>query len=202
RRRRRRWPRPRALRALRRRLRTDHARVSAAGTILAITNVGSDRHDTGRGHPERAARLTAAVDGIADADRHGAATIVQLEARPATRAELTRVHDERHVDAVARLSAAGGGAVDPDTWASRGSFDTAVLAAGSGLRAIEALRAGEGDAAFVAARPPGHHASRDRAQGFCLFNNIAVTAAALAADGDRVLVVDWDVHHGNGTQDI
>ena len=77
-----------------------------------------------------------------------------------------------------------------------------MLAAGCGIAAIEALERGDADAAFVAVRPPGHHATRERGQGFCLLNNIAVAAAALAERGARVLIVDWDVHHGNGTQEI
>jgi acetoin utilization deacetylase AcuC-like enzyme len=126
--------------------------------------------------------------------------MVPVAPRPATRTELARVHDVRYLDALAQLCAAGGGELDPDTPTAVGSYDTAILTAGLGLEAVAVLRRGEAAAAFVAGRPPGHHAQRDRGMGFCLVNNVAVTAAALVAAGERVAIVDWDVHHGNGTQ--
>jgi acetoin utilization deacetylase AcuC-like enzyme len=108
------------------------------------------------------------------------------------------------VEAIARLSAQGGGALDADTVASAGSFEAALHAAGGSVRAVDALLDGTGGPAFCGLRPPGHHAEPARAMGFCLFNNVAV-AARHALDGhgaERVLVLDWDVHHGNGTNDI
>jgi acetoin utilization deacetylase AcuC-like enzyme len=158
-------------------------------------------HDTGPGHPERPARLRAVEDGLSRTNAaHEAQSHVEL--RSATRAEVERVHTPEHLDALEATCRAGGGRIDADTVASRGSWDAALLAAGAGIAAVEALEAGQGDAAFLALRPPGHHAVPAHSMGFCLINNVAVTAAALAATGRRVLVVDWDAHHGNGTQDI
>jgi acetoin utilization deacetylase AcuC-like enzyme len=155
-------------------------------------------HDAGHGHPERPARLEAVISG---ARRHDVAdALVPLAPRRAERTELERVHPGAYLDAIERFCRAGGGRIDADTAANTSSWDVAVLAAGAGLAAVEALDRGEGDAAFCAVRPPGHHATGARAMGFCLLNNIAVTAAALAARGERVLVVDYDAHHGNGTQ--
>jgi acetoin utilization deacetylase AcuC-like enzyme len=168
--------------------------------LLVVAPSNSDAHDTGPGHPERIGRVEAALAGIDDA--HLDDLIVRDAGRDATRDELVRVHDERYVAALEAFAREGGGRLDPDTVVARGSFDAATRAAGSGLRAVEVLDAGAADAAFVVVRPPGHHAVAARGQGFCLFNNIAVTAAALAARGERVLIVDWDVHHGNGTQEL
>ena len=100
------------------------------------------------------------------------------------------------------MCAGGGGRLDPDTYASPGSFDAARLAAGAGLTAVTALRAGHGDAAFCAVRPPGHHASATESMGFCMISNVAVVAASLADEGERVMVLDYDAHHGNGTQAV
>lgn len=157
-------------------------------------------HDPGRGHPERPARLDAVLAGV-EQQAIGEA-LAELPLRAATLAELGRVHTDAYLDRLVNLCRAGGGALDADTIASAVSWDAAVLAAGAGLAAVETLDAGGHDAAFLALRPPGHHALPGRAMGFCLLNNVAVTAAALADRGERVLVVDWDAHHGNGTQDI
>lgn len=133
-------------------------------------------------------------------DLHLGSDLVLLPARTADTSELQRVHSPEYLTELERRCLAGGGALDPDTYATHASWDASRLAAGAGLVAIEALsRAGTG-AAFVVARPPGHHALADRSMGFCLINNVAVAAASLAASGERVLIVDWDVHHGNGTQ--
>ena len=168
--------------------------------VLVSNMAARDGHDTGPTHPERPARLVAVERGLAATGMGDA--LAPLDGRFAGRAELTRVHSAQHLDAIALLAASGGGDVDPDTRISRGSWDTARWAAGTGLAAVEALEQGEGQAAFVAIRPPGHHATRDTAMGFCLLNNVAIAAAALADRGERVAIVDWDVHHGNGTQDI
>jgi acetoin utilization deacetylase AcuC-like enzyme len=116
--------------------------------------------------------------------------------------DLLRVHSADYLNRLEEFVSVGGGDLDPDTPVSSGSWEAAVLAAGCGLEAADRLLAGEAEAAFVAVRPPGHHATRSRAMGFCLINNAAVTAAALSASGHRALIFDWDVHHGNGTQDI
>ncbi len=168
--------------------------------LLVISNRAGDEHDTGRFHPERSGRTLAAHSGLARAGLSDA--LLEVEALPATRAQLERVHSDEYLLALELQCAAGGGSLDPDTPFSAGSWGTAVRSAGAGLQAVAALDAGEAEAAFVLTRPPGHHALPDRGMGFCLFNNIAVTASALADRGERVLVLDWDVHHGNGTQAV
>lgn len=169
--------------------------------VLVATDPLFAEHDPGRGHPERPARLDAVLAGL---DRVGldAGSRTDLGRRPATRAELERVHPAEYLDRLEEVCASGGGSLDPDTSVSERSFDAAVCAAGAGLAAIEALDAGLSDSAFLAVRPPGHHAVPAHAMGFCLLNNVAIAAAALVARGERVLIVDWDAHHGNGTQAI
>jgi acetoin utilization deacetylase AcuC-like enzyme len=139
------------------------------------------------------------LDGVRAAGVEDA--VVRIAPRQASRDELEALHPPAYLDALERFCAAGGGRLDPDTSASERSWDAAVLAAGAGPDAADRLLAGEADAAFLAVRPPGHHATPTRAMGFCLLNNVAVTAAVLADRGERVLVVDFDAHHGNGTQD-
>jgi acetoin utilization deacetylase AcuC-like enzyme len=168
--------------------------------LLVAASPALDHHDVGPRHPERPARVQAALEGIAEAGLRDA--VITLEPRRATEAELTLVHPVSYLRSLHDFCEAVGGAIDPDTIASPGSWDTALLAAGAALQVVDALAHGDGDVAFVAARPPGHHASATEPMGFCLINNVAVAAAALAARGERVLVVDWDVHHGNGTQAI
>lgn len=173
--------------------------ASGAVAVLFSTHPAYAEHQPGIGHPERPERLQAVLAGVERS--HLDATLVPVEPTPASREDLLRVHPAELVDALERFMAAGGGQIDGDTAVSEGSWDAALLAAGAGLDAVDRLERGEGDAAFCAVRPPGHHATPTRAMGFCLFNNVAVTAAALADRGERVLVVDYDAHHGNGTQD-
>jgi acetoin utilization deacetylase AcuC-like enzyme len=157
-------------------------------------------HDSGRGHPERPERLEALREGLRQAKLEERLSLVRP--RPATTAELLRVHTDAHVGAVA---ATKGRTVrfDPDTQAGPRSYEAALLAAGAVVDAVDRVLDGELDRAFCAVRPPGHHAPADRAMGFCLFNNVAVAAAhALERGLRRVAVIDIDVHHGNGTQDI
>jgi acetoin utilization deacetylase AcuC-like enzyme len=167
--------------------------------LIVSGPVGDSGHER-RGHPERPERTAAVVAGIDDL--HLDADLDIVAPYTADLSDLSRVHDVAYLEELAAFSRAGGGDLDPDTYATADSWNVACQAAGAGLAAIDALRR-EGDGvAFVATRPPGHHALRDRAMGFCLLNNIAVSAAALTAVGERVLIVDWDVHHGNGTQAI
>ncbi len=168
--------------------------------LLVATDPRFEAHEPGRGHPERPARLRAVLDGLYNEATRDA--IRPLEPRAATREELQRVHTPEYLERLERFCVGGGGALDVDTSASAASWEAASYAAGAGLEAVDALARGEGEAAFCAVRPPGHHAVSSRAMGFCLLNNIAVAAAALRDRGDRVLIVDWDAHHGNGTQDM
>lgn len=157
------------------------------------------QHDTGPHHPERPARLEAVFDGLTRFDLNEA--LDRRSPRPATDQELELVHDPAYIKALENFCLTGGGNIDADTHVSLESANIARLAAGAGLDAIGRLRDGESDSAFLAVRPPGHHARPARAMGFCLYNNAAIAAAALAEQGERVAVVDFDAHHGNGTSE-
>ena len=161
---------------------------------------GSCSHDGGKLHPEQQGRIFSVMDGVRDL--HLDDDIEYVLAPKAELADLARVHSWKYLSDLETFCRQGGGDLDPDTYAQADSFGAARRAVGGGLEAIASLeRRGDG-VAFIAVRPPGHHAEADRAMGFCLLNNVAVSAAALAARGQRVLIIDWDVHHGNGTQSI
>ena len=158
-------------------------------------------HSAGPGHPEAPSRLQAVLEAL-DADRFAA--LDRIEAPAATREQLARVHHVQLIDDVfASAPQQGYARLDPDTAMNPDSLQAALRAAGAVRAAVDAQLDGRSRRAFCAVRPPGHHATRDTAMGFCLFNNVAVGAAqALARGLERVAIVDFDVHHGNGTQDI
>jgi len=170
-------------------------------SVLFVTHPSSERHQTGRGHPERPQRVVAvqrAVEAAGLLDH-----LTPLEAPEVDRELLEIVHAKSYIQTVERLAQGGGGWLDADTAVSVDSPAAALHAAGGAQRAAEAVCAGEASGAFVAVRPPGHHALPERGMGFCLFNNAAIAAAAARRAGrERVMIVDWDVHHGNGTQAV
>jgi acetoin utilization deacetylase AcuC-like enzyme len=152
------------------------------------------------GHPERPERISAvgaAVDARSEA-------LTRFAPRAATPDEILRVHSREHFDQIAQASRRAPAQVDPDTYISARSFEVALLAAGGTAELALRVARGELDSGLAAVRPPGHHAESDRAMGFCLFNNVAVAARALQKEEsvDRIMILDWDVHHGNGTQHI
>lgn len=153
-------------------------------------------------HPERPERLQAIVDRLGSDSARG---LVDWRAcQPARLDAITAVHPAAYIQGVELLSAAGGGWLDSDTYLNQHSFEVARLACGAACQAVDEVIAGGATSAFCAIRPPGHHAETSRGMGFCLFNNVAV-AAQWAIEHwklNRVMIVDWDVHHGNGTQEI
>jgi acetoin utilization deacetylase AcuC-like enzyme len=172
--------------------------MSAAPVLLQ--HPSSLEHDTGP-HPEQPARIVAIERELERRDDIG----FQRISSPAVELETLRaVHPERHIDLVRRAAEGGGAQIDADTVVSAGSFEAALHACGGAVSLVDRLLDGSAPTGFSIHRPPGHHAEPARAMGFCLFNNIAVAAQhALDAHGlERVMIVDWDVHHGNGTNDI
>jgi acetoin utilization deacetylase AcuC-like enzyme len=166
-------------------------------SLLLVTHRSSSDHINPPGHPERVGRLAAVVEGVHAADP----LVVEMDAPLVDRGVLELVHARSYIEEMEDFCSRGGGGIDQDTYVVPGSFGAALHAAGAGPFAVESLDGGGSAAGFVVVRPPGHHAERSRAMGFCLFNNVAVTAAYLRDRGDRVAIIDWDVHHGNGTQD-
>jgi acetoin utilization deacetylase AcuC-like enzyme len=170
------------------------------GPALYFSHPACLGHGTGE-HPERAARVTAIEQQL---EARGWLGYDRREAPPASREALVAVHAEEYVDGVRSMSDRGGGALDEETVVGTGSYLAAAHAAGGACAMAEALLAGEARVGFCGTRPPGHHARRDTTSGFCLFNNVAV-AASYALDSlgaRRVFIFDWDVHHGDGTNDI
>ncbi len=154
------------------------------------------------GHPESATRLRTVMDHLTR--QNLLSRLTQVPARQATRTELLRCHHPRHLERVEEISRRGGGMLDSDTYTNAFSYEAALRAAGGAVDLTAAVLEGRLDNGFALVRPPGHHATPARAMGFCLFGNIAVAARAARFDYglERVAVVDFDVHHGNGTQDV
>jgi acetoin utilization deacetylase AcuC-like enzyme len=171
--------------------------------VLLLTDPAMAAHAS-PGHPERPERVEAVVAGVADGVQAAGARLVQRSAAPASDDMLMRVHDVGYMDWLVARASAGGAWLDPDTYLVEATPAAAWLAAGLATAAAEAVVSGEADVAFAAVRPPGHHAHRDRGKGFCILNNVAVAAASLQASGTarRVAILDWDVHHGDGTQSL
>jgi acetoin utilization deacetylase AcuC-like enzyme len=172
--------------------------------MLYFSHPACLEHDPGvglPGHPERPERLRTIEAALAESGWLG---WERREATVASVEELQLVHPREHVERIRELCAAGGGAIDVDTYAGEASWEAALRSAGAACEMTRTLLAGEAKAGFAAGRPPGHHAEPERAMGFCLFDNVAVAAAlALAELGvERVFILDWDVHHGNGTAEI
>jgi acetoin utilization deacetylase AcuC-like enzyme len=172
--------------------------------MLYFSHRSSFEHDPQEGlpgHPERPDRLRAIEVALGERDWLG---WERREAPAASEEALTLVHPREHVERIRELCRGGGGAIDMDTYAGEASYEAALHAAGGACEMTRALLAGEATVGFSALRPPGHHAEPARAMGFCLFDNVAVAAAlAIAELGvERVFILDWDVHHGNGTAEI
>ena len=176
--------------------------MESTSRVLLLTDNAMGGHQP-PGHPERPQRLDAVVAGVTDGASAARADLVAGAVEAADRVALERAHSGRYLDLLedARL---GGGWIDADTYLGPGSWNAARLAAGATIHAAEAVARAEAEVAFAVVRPPGHHARPERAAGFCLLNNIAIAVKALRADGlaQRIAILDWDVHHGDGTQAI
>ncbi len=175
---------------------------------LIISHPDCARHDTGQGHPESPARLQALLTAIDKLVSNPDGRLARREGRRASEAELALVHPTAYIgtihEAAKRATAAGRLIyLDPDTVVSPATWEAALASAGAVLTGIDAVLDGEAKNAFCATRPPGHHATADRAMGFCFFNNVAVGVRYAQQRGlKRALIIDWDVHHGNGTEAI
>jgi acetoin utilization deacetylase AcuC-like enzyme len=176
-------------------------KVAGAPTAL-VSHPDYLLHDPGPQHPERADRLRAILSYLEQQDWF--ATLLQIRPAPAAEAWLTRIHTPAYLQQLQEAARHAPVALDPDTRVSTHSYDVARLATGGVLAAVDAVMAGRARNAFAASRPPGHHALPERAMGFCLLNHVAIATRYVQERYGvrRVLIVDWDVHHGNGTQDV
>ena len=179
------------------------------GKVAFVHHEACSLHDTGWQHPEHQGRLRAVMQALSGALPELHELVEPIEGAPADLSILTLAHTSDHVDRVRAAcgqAAESGQLVDlePDTVVCGPSWEAALAATGSALTAVRSVVDGSFESAFCAVRPPGHHATRDRAMGFCLFNHVALAARMATSTGlaEKVLIVDWDVHHGNGTQDI
>jgi acetoin utilization deacetylase AcuC-like enzyme len=177
--------------------------------VVLTTHVQTAAHDAGSGHPDAPERLTGILDAVRRDDALRSDGLVRLEALAAEPEDLALAHAPAHVALVRALSARAAIRdepywIDPDTAISGGSFEAALASAGCAITAAERVATGGARAGFALCRPPGHHAAYDRSAGFCLFNNVVVAARRLQASGlaRQILIVDLDVHHGDGTQDL
>lgn len=170
-----------------------------AGPVWLLTDAAMDRHHA-PGHPERPERRDAAASGVRAAAR---GRLVEPPCELASDEAITAIHEAAYLAMLVDADERGGGWLDPDTYLAAGSLHAARLAAGATLQAARAAADGQAEVAFAVVRPPGHHAAAARGSGFCLLNNVAIAVGGLRASGaERVAIVDWDVHHGDGTQAI
>jgi acetoin utilization deacetylase AcuC-like enzyme len=160
------------------------------------------KHNAGLPHPENPQRVLAILRGLKQSGLKE--KLLKVDPPAAKEEQILLCHPRKHLDFIRNVSLRGSYQIDPDTHVSADSFNAAMVAAGAAVRAVDGIMANEFSNAFAAVRPPGHHATPDTAMGFCLFNNIAIAARWLVRHHQlkRVLIMDWDVHHGNGTQDI
>lgn len=177
--------------------------MSGTGRVLLFGDPAMEGHRL-HGHPERPERLAAVASGIADAAAAAGASLERPVVVPADAAAVERIHPAPYVALLDDAARSGGGWIDADTYIGPDSMVAARLAAGATIQAAVAVAGGDAEVAFAVVRPPGHHARRERAAGFCLLNNVAIAAMALRAAGlgRRIAILDWDVHHGDGTQAI
>jgi acetoin utilization deacetylase AcuC-like enzyme len=177
--------------------------MTGGGRVLLLTDPAMAEHRPPN-HPERPERLAAVAAGVADGAAAAGAVLAQPAVEPAGADALERLHPARYLAALDEAATQGGGWIDADTYLGPASMVAARLSAGATIRAALAAARGEAEVAFAVVRPPGHHARRERPAGFCLLNNVALAVVGLRAAGlaQRIAIVDWDVHHGDGTQAI